>query len=356
MKFLLRPKAIRTIVVLTVFVLMYTGFGFSQPESLHLFHGVHRAMGSEFSIDLYAPDEETAQQWMQLSFDEIDRIEDLLSNYRPSSELSRISREAGMHPVTTDPETFAFLQKAFEWSRRSNGSFDITVGPLMRAWGFFFHQGRIPERAELTALKKKTGWSNVHLEASTRTVSFTNGTSMELDPGGIGKGYAVDRIVTLLREQHVTAALISAGTSTIYALGAPPTSKGWLVNIPDPAHDGAILSTITLSDSSLSTSACTEKFFVKDGHRYCHILNPHTMRPVENMLQTAIVSPSATDSDALSTATFVMGLTEADRLLRSCPNSSAVLVAGSPKSPSYRTVNWPDSLKIKQATKQGRGN
>jgi thiamine biosynthesis lipoprotein len=356
MRYLPWSKSARTVTSFLAFILLYTGFGLSQPESLHVFHDVHRAMGSEFSIDLYARDEETAQQWMQLSFDEVDRIEDLLSNYRPSSELSRISREAGMHAVTTDPETFAFLQKAFDWSLRTNGAFDITVGPLMRAWGFFFHHGRIPQQAELTALKKKTGWNNVHLEASTRTVSFTNGVSMELDPGSIGKGYAVDRIVALLREQHVTAALISAGTSTIYGLGAPPVTMGWRVNVPDPAHAGVTLSTIDLRDTSLSTAACTEKFFIKDGHRYCHILDPHTMRPVENMLQTTVVAPSATDSDALSTATFVMGLTSADHLLRSVANSSAVLVAGTPDNPSYHEVNWPNSLKIKTVTQHERGN
>ena len=110
-------------------------------KPLKLFHEVHRAMGSEFSIDLYAPDEETAEQWIQASFDEIDRLEDLLSNYKPTSELSRVSREAGKGPVTTDPETFAFLEKAVQLSRRSDGAFDMTVGPLMRAWGFFFSQG-----------------------------------------------------------------------------------------------------------------------------------------------------------------------------------------------------------------------
>ena len=191
-------------------------------KSLRRFHEVHRAMGSEFAIDLYAPDDETAEQWMQASFDEIDRLEDLLSNYRPTSELSRVSREAGKGPVTTDPETFSFLAKAVELSRRSDGAFDMTVGPLMRAWGFFFNQGRVPSSEELTALRPKTGWQHIKLDAEKRTVYFDNGVSMELDPGGIGKGYAVDRVVGLLREQGVKAALVSGGSSSIYGMGAPP--------------------------------------------------------------------------------------------------------------------------------------
>jgi thiamine biosynthesis lipoprotein len=329
-------------------MLLHTGCGLSQSKPLRLFHDVHPAMGSEFSIDLYAPDQETAQQWMQLSFDEIDRIEELLSNYRPSSELSRISREAGRHAVTTDPETFTFLQTALNWSRRSEGAFDITVGPLMRAWGFFFNNGRIPQETELAELRKQTGWQNIRLALDTRSIVFINGTNMELDPGGIGKGYAVDRIVALLREQHVTAARISAGSSSIYGLGAPPGAAGWRITVPDPARAGAMLTSIMLKDASLSTSACTEKFFIKDGHRYCHILDPHTMHPVENMLQTTIVAPSATDSDALSTATFVMGADAATRLLESLPHTSAVLVAGTPAKPGYHSVHWPQPLRASQ--------
>jgi thiamine biosynthesis lipoprotein len=350
-------QTFRAAAIVVAFILSGTCSGFSQQaQSLALFHDVHRAMGSEFSIELYAPNQETADQWMQLSFEEVDRIEALLSNYRPSSELSRISREAGSHPVTTDPETFAFLQTAFSWSRRSDGAFDMTVGPLMRAWGFFYDHGRIPAEAELLALKKQTGWSNVHLDASTRTVSFINGTPMELDPGGIGKGYAVDRIVGLLREQHVSAALISAGSSTIYAIGAPPDSpsgsRGWPINIADPAHPGSKLSTVFLSDTSLSTSACTEKFFIKDGHRYCHILDPHTMHPVDNMLQTTVIAPSATDSDALTKPTFIMGPEASARLLESCPDTKAVIVSGTTESPHYRAIHWPTALHTQHAAKQ----
>jgi FAD:protein FMN transferase len=345
-------QTLRAAAILVAFTFSVTGFGLAQSKSLVLFHDVHRAMGSEFSIDLYAPNQQTADGLMQLSFEEVDRIEALLSNYRPSSELSRISREAGTHPVTTDPETFDFLQTALSWSNRSNGAFDITVGPMMRVWGFFFNHGRIPSEAEFLALKKRTGWSNIHLDASTRTVSFINGTAMELDPGGIGKGYAVDRIVALLRQQHVSAALISAGSSTIYAIGAPPGSQGWPIDIADPANSGSILSTVILTDTSLSTSACTEKFFIKNGHRYCHILDPHTMHPIENMLQATVIAPSATDSDALTKAAFVMRADASARLLHDLPQTEAVIVAGTPDSPRYRAINWPNSLHTRNETKQ----
>lgn len=329
-------------------VLAWNGFSVGQEprKPLKLFHEVHPAMGSEFSIDLYAPDEETAEQWMQESFDEIDRLEDLLSNYRPTSELSRISREAGKGPVTTDPETFAFLERAVELSRRSGGAFDMTVGPLMRAWGFFFNQGRIPSEAELAALRPKMGWQHIKLDASKRTVWFDNGVSMELDPGGIGKGYAVDKVIELLRGEGVTAALVSGGSSSIYGLGAPPGAEGWRVNVPDPVRRGEMVSSVLLKDTSLSTSACTEKFFIKDGHRYCHILNPHTERPVQDRLQTTVIAPSTTDSDVLSTATFVLDPEPAAKLVETFPGASALLVSGDEKHPKFKSVRWPGSLKI----------
>jgi thiamine biosynthesis lipoprotein len=308
----------------------------SAQPTLQRFHQTHAAMGTIFTIDINATNQATAEQDMNLAFDEIDRLEALLSNYRPSSELSRISREAGSAPVVTDPETFHFLERSLYWSRVSNGAFDITVGPLLRAWGFFFHQGRIPSQAQLNALRNKIGWQHIVLDAQTRTVSFDNHQAMELDPGSIGKGFAVDAVVKLLREQGVTSAFISAGGSTLYAIGTVPGAEGWPVDIPDPQHPGKTAASILLRDTSLSTGACTEKFFIKDGHRYCHIFDPRTMRPVEGMLQTTVIDPSATDSDALSTVVFVLSPTASRQLLASMPATKALIFS----QHSCNAINW----------------
>jgi FAD:protein FMN transferase len=321
----------------------------AQP-TLQRFHQTHPAMGTIFTIDLYVADQATAEQDMDLAFDEIDRLEALLSNYRPSSELSRISREAGSAPVVTDPETFRFLERSLYWSRVSSGAFDITVGPLLRAWGFFFHQGRIPSQAELNAVRNKVGWKNIALDPQTRTVSFTNHQAMELDPGSIGKGFAVDSVAKLLRNQGVTSAFISAGGSSLYAIGAVPGTAGWLVDIPDPRpesrHPGQVAASILLKDTSLSTGACTEKFFIKNGHRYCHIFDPRTMRPVEAMLQTTVIDPSATDSDALSTVVFVLSPDASRKLLASMPATQALIFnqpPSPPSGPSCTAINWTGS-------------
>ncbi len=305
------------------------------------FHQVHDAMGTVFSIDLYAADAASAAQLADSAFEEVDRIEALLSNYRPSSELSRISQEASSAPVTTDPETFAFLERSLYWSRQSQGAFDITVGPLLRAWGFFFHQGQIPTEAELMALRARMGWEKVILDPQLRTVRFTSKEPMDLDPGSIGKGFAVDRVVTLLRAEGVTSALLSAGGSTLYAIGAPPGSDGWPVHVPDPYHPGQVASTVLLKDESLSTGACTEKFFIKDGHRYCHIFDPHTLHPVEGMLQTTVIDPSATDSDALSTVAFVMKPEASSRLFSVRASTRVLIFTSQPGDGSCVAIHWP---------------
>jgi FAD:protein FMN transferase len=312
----------------------------NAQSPLQHFHQTHPAMGTIFTIDLNVADPVTAEQDMELAFEEIDRLEALLSNYRPSSELSRISREAGVAPVVTDPETFRFLERSLYWSRVSNGAFDITVGPLLRAWGFFFHHGHVPSQAELNAVRNRIGWKNIDLDAQTRTVSFPHHQTMELDPGSIGKGFAVDSVVKLLRQQDVTSAFISAGGSTLYAIGAVPGTAGWPVDIPDPRHPGKIATTIQLKDTSLSTGACTEKFFIENGHRYCHIFDPRTMRPVEAMLQTTVIDPSATDSDALSTVVFVLGPDASHKLLALLPGTQALLFSQPPSGPSCTAINW----------------
>ena len=290
-----------------------------------LFTRVHPAMGTNFTLYLYAADAAAADREADRAFAVVDQLESLLSNYQPQSELSRINREAGSHAVTTDPETFRFLKESLAWSARSDGAFDITVGQLMKAWGFFRSTGHVPTDAELARVRAETGWKRVVLTAGTRTVRFT-APGVELDPGGIGKGFAVDAAIEALRGDGVQAALLSAGSSTIYALGAPPDAAGWKVRVPDPRHRGAAVSTIVLHDTSLSTANCSEKHFAVGGHQYCHIMDPRTLRPVEGRLQATVIAPSATDSDALSNVMFVLDGAGRKRVMASLPQADEALV------------------------------
>jgi thiamine biosynthesis lipoprotein len=304
----------------------------------------HPAMGTVYSLYIYAGSRAEADAEAEPVFQEIDRLDELLSNYRESSELSRINRHAATSTLTTDPETFRFLRSSLAWSARSHGAFDITVGKLMKAWGFVAAKGHIPGEAELAQVRNEVGWQKVQLKSAQRTVRFLS-PGVELDPGGIGKGYAVDRAVEILRAENVASALLSAGSSTIYALGRPPGQPGWKVQVPVPESTDKILSTVILRNTSLSTANCSEKHFINSGHVYCHIMDPHTLHPVEGMLQVSVISPSATDSDALSNVLFVLGSNADVSMLRRLPGDSALVISGDIHSARCETIRWPVSIR-----------
>ncbi len=318
---------------------------FSQAQAHHdrplrVYAFKHAAMATDFALYLYSDDVEDAASVSDEVFDEIDRVEQLLSNYRESSELSRINREAAAGPVTTDPEMLNFLAAAEHWSRVSDGAFDMTVGRLMKTWGFYRHLGAVPSPKALEAVRGVTGWQKVELDPASRAVRFTV-DGVELDPGGIGKGFAVDAAVRVLRDHGVHAALLSAGGSTLYGLGAPPGRTGWRVVVPGPLPLRRELSAVTLRDESLSSADCTQKNFKANGHLYCHIMDPRTLRPVEGRVQVSIVHPSATASDALSNVIFVQTPSQSlQTLAAAAPEARALIVSSGPGQPVCVMFRW----------------
>lgn len=309
-------------------------------QAARLYSQLQQAMGTEFTIYVYAESEQRANALFVMAFEEVQRLDHTLSNYNPESELSRINRLAGTEEVTTDPEVFSLLRKCLEYSKQSRGTFDITVGPLMRAWGFFRGQGKYPAPWQLDKAREKVGWKKVQLDPLARTVHFAV-DGMELDLGGIGKGYATDRVIAILRDMGVKAAMVDAGSSTLYALGAPPGKKGWPVRVPEPGDRSQTISTVLLRDKSLSTSGSYEKFFQLNGRTYCHIMDPRTGAPVEGMLQTTVIATDGTMTEALSKPMFVMGTEEGTKFLAEFSNVSGLWVTGQISSPHIVPWNWP---------------
>ncbi|MFL6438259.1 MAG: FAD:protein FMN transferase [Terriglobales bacterium] len=332
-------------------------------KSSEMFVQSRNAMGTVFSIYMYARDEEHAETCFEAAFEEIERLEETLSHYRPSSELSRINRLAAHHAVTTDPEVFALLETAIDYSRRSNGAFDITVGPLMRAWGFFRGEGRYPQSQELQAAREHVGFEKVHLDVPTRTLRFAV-PGVELDLGAIGKGYAVDRAVIILREAGIDAALVDAGSSTLYAMGAPPAKDGWTVRVPEPRDRSQTISTVTLRNESLSTSGSYEKCFELEGQKYCHVMDPRNGMPVQGVLQATLISSDSTSTDALSNAMFVMGPRAGIKLIATVVGSRGLWIMDEGESQRLVRWCWPDCsanggaqmsvLQSKERTQPGR--
>jgi len=314
----------------------------SQTRSHELFVQSRNAMGTIFTIYLYARDGIEAEAALEAAFEEIERVEEAFSNYRASSELSRINRLAAQQAVTTDPEMFALLETAQAHGRRSDGAFDVTVGPLMRAWGFFRGEGRYPTNEELRRARQIVGQDKMQLESARRTVRFAV-TGVELDLGAIGKGYAVDRVVKVLSESGVEAALVDAGSSTLYAMNAPPGKNGWTVRVPKPEDRSQTISTVTLRNESLSTSGVYEKFFQLNGRRYCHLMDPRDGIPVHGVLQTTLIASDSTTTDALSNAMFVLGPEAGMKILATVPDARGLWILGEMESQRLVQWRWQDS-------------
>lgn len=269
-------------------------------------------MGTTYTVAVYGTDRFALDAAVEEAFEEVQRLDLLMSNYRPDSQWSKLNREAPRTAVRVSEETFDLLSRCLDYSRRSEGAFDITVGPLMKIWGFYKGSGRIPHRAEIRTALGRVGWRKIRLDAAARTVRFD--APVEIDPGGIGKGYAVSRMVKVLRSRGIGSGFITAGRSSMYAIGAPPQEpRGWRVEIPNPRDSRKAEFVCYLKDQSMATSGSTEKFFNVGGKTYTHIMDPRTGYPAEGMLQVSVVAPDATDSEAWTKPYFILGRKWAER-------------------------------------------
>jgi thiamine biosynthesis lipoprotein len=278
----------------------------ASPEMLRLESSVD-AMGSTYSVVLYGYDRLQMEAAAEAAFEEVRRLDDLLSNYKPASEWSRVNQLAAERPVPVSRELFDLLSACLDYSRRSEGAFDISVGPLMKVWRFYKGSGHLAHRAEVQAALTKVGYRHVHLDPQSQTVRFDR-PGVELDPGGIGKGYAVDRMAQILRSKGIKVALVSGSYSSIYGMGVPPNEpRGWEIKIRDPRDERKTVETLYLKDMSISTSGSYEKFFRAEGRIYSHIMDPRTGYPAPGMLSVSVLAPRTLDSEAWCKPFFING-------------------------------------------------
>jgi thiamine biosynthesis lipoprotein len=264
-------------------------------------------MGATYSIVAYGEDRQKMLGIIELAFEEVRRLAQMLSNYRPSSEWSLVNRSAAERPVQVSKELYDLLAACLEYSSESDGAFDISVGPLMKVWGFYKGSGHLPHRAEVRGAMDYVGYRNIILEPREKAVRFAK-KGIEIDPGGIGKGYAVDRMVGILKQYGVRSAMVSGGGSSIYAIGAPPNEpRGWRVSIRNPKSPEDTIQDVFLKDQSMSTSGSYEKFFRAEGKIYSHIMDPRTGWPSQGMLSASVITPKTIDSEAWAKPFFIDG-------------------------------------------------
>ncbi|MGO8789137.1 MAG: FAD:protein FMN transferase [Terriglobia bacterium] len=292
-------------------------------------------MGTTYFVVAYGRDQTFLSEVVGEVFTEIDELDQQMSNYKPESELSAINRDAAQRDVTVSPQLFELIQYSLRASQESGSDFDITVGPLMKLWGFFRGQGRLPSAAEIGQVQKRIGYQHVHLDPARRTIRFDT-SGVEFDLGGIAKGYAVDQAAEIMRSNGVTAALISSGTSSIYALGSPPGEHGWKITVRDPFHEDKAADVFRLQNFALSTSGNYEKFFKINGKIYCHIMDPHTGWPVQDMLSTVAAVPTGIETEALTKIFFVGGVEKSRQYLATHPNAVGIFYQPGDKPQTFR--------------------
>ncbi|HWB12235.1 MAG TPA: FAD:protein FMN transferase [Pirellulales bacterium] len=279
----------------------------SSPEVYLLTLG-RRAMACQFEVFLNAGQYASAADAALEALDLVDRLEEQMTVFRDTSEISRLNRFAADGPVEVESRLFQLLLRAARLHHETEGAFDITSGPLTKAWGFYRRAGAIPPEADVAEALGRVNSGALEFDESAGTLRFSK-PGVELNLGAIGKGYALDRMAEQMLGCGVEHFLLHGGQSSVLARGAcgPPSSGGWKVDLRHPLRPERPIVEIRLRDRALGTSGAGTQFFRHGGRRYGHILDPRTGWPAEGIFSTTVVASTAADADALATALYVLG-------------------------------------------------
>ena len=310
----------------------------AAPHALTRFEYSEPHMGTLVRLVLYAPDRDLADGAARAAFGRIAALDAALSDYRDTSELMQVSRQSGGPPAAVSDDLFRVLSAAQAMARASDGAFDATVGPLSVLWREARRRQALPDPERLAAARLLVGADKLVLDVRGRTVQL-RAAGMQLDVGGIAKGFAADEAAGVLRRLGIRSALVAAG-GDIVAMAAPPEARGWRVAIA--AIDGAERPPdLWLRHAAVSTSGDAEQFVVVDGVRYSHIFDPRTGRALTGRKSVTVVAADATTSDALATAVAVLGGDSGLRLVDATSGAEALIVeSGESGVRTYHSRRW----------------
>jgi thiamine biosynthesis lipoprotein len=312
------PFDSRPAAVLAVLILCF-GASSQNSENQHLVYKKKYIMGTVFEIAAYGESSGRVSSAIDSAFQEIVRIDDLMSNYKPESALSHLNRSARFHTEKVSPDLYRVIEQAVEFSRLSQGKFDITVAPLVDLWKAALQGDSAPSPAEQRQAQACVGYEKIEVTPPDQ-VRF-HSSCLQLDLGAIAKGYAVDRAAAILDSFRIQKAFINAGGSTIVALGSPPGQTGWLVHLRDPSH--RVDPYVMLKNGSVSTSEQTAPSLLgRDSPG--HIIDPSTGRPLESRFAVSVSATTGTMSDCLSTTLLLLGPQQGKALVKRTRDVSAV--------------------------------
>jgi FAD:protein FMN transferase len=305
----------------TAAVALIAGVSLQGAADLLFVHGQRYTMGTMFDIVAYHASGPEAERAIHRALAEVVRLDHVMSHFATDSDLSRLVQGGRAGSVSVDPALYEVLARSVDLSRQSGGSFDVTIGALVRLWQGAHADGRTPAPDEIAEAKRCVGYDKLRLTAPDRI--GIESTCLTIDLGGIGKGYAVDRAMRILKDAGLQHAVVNAGQSTIAAMGHPPGRAGWPVELGVSASDGGA---IEVRNSSISTSRQARIPLPRGEPGYEGVIDPDRGRPVRSSMSVIVRTASATQSDALSTTLLLMPIARGKRLLETFPGAAALWV------------------------------
>lgn len=291
------------------------------PASADWYSDGGNKMGTRVEIELWHDDPDEATRLIEVGMAEFDRIEDAMSTYRADSEITRINDAAADGAVTVGAELFGLIARALELSELTNGAFDITYDSVGQLYDY--RENRKPGDADIEQTLAVIDYRLIELDAKASTIRFAR-PGVRINLGGIAKGYACEAVIALLQQRGVKNALATAGGDT--RLLGDRGNGPWIVGVRDPDDGSGLVTRIAVDNEAVSTSGDYERFFIEDGVRYHHILNPATGKSAGGVRSVTIVGPDATMTDGLSTSAFVLGPEAGLALIETLPDYEAIVI------------------------------
>jgi thiamine biosynthesis lipoprotein len=291
-------------------------------------------MGTVLEITLCANDMNQGRELLEILFTSASRLDAQFTTFSADSPVSRINAYAGHGAETVPPEVVDILSLSLSYWRLTGGTFDVTVGPLMALWRQAATTHTLPSPTAVQQARARVGSEKVRLSTD-GSVALTH-PGMSLDLGGIGKGYALDRLAGLLRQYGIARALLNFGQSSIHALGTPPDAEGWRLLLQRP--DGQTVGVITLHNQALSVSSSLGQIFEVNGRHYGHVIDPRTGEPLQRDLLACVIAPNAAQAEALSKALLILGERDGIALLQHFPGVEGLLIEADGRQ--WMTPGW----------------
>jgi FAD:protein FMN transferase len=263
-------------------------------------------LGSPFEMTVVSHDSIEANKYFTLAVGEVKRVENLISDWIPSTQISQVNKNAGIVPVKVDIEVFELVERAIKVSKLTNGAFDISYASMDKIWKFDGSMIKMPTEEEIKQSVAKIGYQNIILNKIDKTI-FLKYTGMKLGLGGIGQGYIADKVKELLQKEGCTSGIVNV-SGDINTWGKQPDGKPWTVGIINPMNKNKVFATFPLVDSAVETSGSYEKYVVFNGVRYSHIIDPRTGYPATGIVSVSVFAKQTEIADALATGIFVLGV------------------------------------------------